>query len=306
MGNINLKERLTPRHLWAILLLLSSGILSMFVGGCGSKQSTITVRPGKSIQAAIDATPAGAEILLPAGEWQENLTITKSLILRGEGADKTRIRAYQADAAVIGVDGRGEKGVEVVLAGLTLTGTVKSPGALFLVGDNAHVTVTQCTLSENAAGILLLGSSQATIALSTFSKNDFDGIVLGESSQAAITGCTVSENNRYGIYLVQSSQATITGCTISGNTDCGIVLMHSSQATIEDNTILNHNGYGIALMDSPCFFNTDFAFTGRVTGVGNKIPGPGKPDENKVSAVCPDGLAFLVTEEGGELDQRPQ
>ena len=46
---------------------------------------TITVQPGESIQAAIDAAPEGALICLASGEWQENLTISKSLTIRSQG-----------------------------------------------------------------------------------------------------------------------------------------------------------------------------------------------------------------------------
>jgi len=78
----------------------------------------------------------------------------------------------------------------------------------------------------------------------------------------------------------------------------------SAQVTISDNRILSNGGNGVALYERPCY-DTDSAFAGCVSGGGNTIPGLGEPDGNRLGAVCPDELRFLVSEEGGELDRRP-
>ena len=47
------------------------------------------VRPGESIQAAIDAAAAGATVRVAAGEFRENLTITTDgITLRGAGSGR--------------------------------------------------------------------------------------------------------------------------------------------------------------------------------------------------------------------------
>ena len=84
--------------LWAVLLLV------LMIGGAAVAEQTpsctITVQPGESIQAAIDAAPEGAVICLPAGEWQAELRISKSLTLRGAGAERTTIRGKSLDGPV--------------------------------------------------------------------------------------------------------------------------------------------------------------------------------------------------------------
>jgi hypothetical protein len=53
----------------AVVLLVAVGI-----GSLAQQPYAITVQPGESIQAAINAAPAGAVITLASGEWQEALT----------------------------------------------------------------------------------------------------------------------------------------------------------------------------------------------------------------------------------------
>ena len=213
------------------------------------------------------------------------------------------IRAYQWDVPGIRVHSPGEKEVVVVLTGLTVTGGVgASPG--LLIAGIARVTIANCTISENGwrGGIELESSAQARIEGCTVSGNNF-GIWLRESSQATIEGCTVSANG-CGIWLVGSPQAMITDCAISENERDGIMLDQSAQATMKNNEIFGNGGCGISLAERPCV-DTEHAFTGRVTGCGNTIPGPDEPDGNKSGAVCPDAVAFLMAREGGELDRRP-
>ncbi len=183
--------------------------------------------------------------------------------------------------------------------------------------NSSQATTTNNTISDNHHGISMWASSEATIEDNTVSGNrygigmlDFSqgmiggniisdnrhGIWMQGFSQATIASNTISGSNEEGIFVWWSAQATIESNTINDNRD-GITIRDSSQATISGNVIRSNERYGVALYESPCF-DTRLVFTGYVTGEGNSGEG------NLWGDYCPENLAFLFTEEGGELDQR--
>ena len=346
------------------LMLLWTLILSVLMVGCvlawAEKPTacTITVEPGQSIQATIDAAPEGAVICLAKGKWEETIRIRKSLILRGEGAGYSVIHGTKEDQPVVWVSAPvGEKDVHVVIDKVTVTGTWgwKTDGIVvdgsaqatitystierngragIYIGNSAQATIENSTIAGNRwAGIWIWHSARATITNSTIHGNQHDGIYIWCSAQATITGSTVKRNEGDGIYILDSAQAIITDsiiegnewdgidiwgtaratiedCTIKGHDDgiwiwsrgqatitnstitgnvVGISLQNSAKATIEDNKITGNERYGVALTNEP--------FAGYVTGKGNTIPGPDKPDGNQEGAVYPDRLDFLIAKE---------
>ena len=74
-------------------LYLTAAILTIAllitVVGQADEACTIALKPGESIQAAIDAAPDSAVICLPAGTWKENIVNDKPVTLRGAGDPST-------------------------------------------------------------------------------------------------------------------------------------------------------------------------------------------------------------------------
>ncbi|HAZ27587.1 TPA: hypothetical protein DCY67_03070, partial [Candidatus Acetothermia bacterium] len=95
-----------------------AGLVAVAAIGEERPPCTVFVQPGEAIQAAIDEAPAGAVICLGEGTWQENITITKPLTLRGQGPEKTVITSIAA-GPVVRIE---EEGILVVLEGLKITG----------------------------------------------------------------------------------------------------------------------------------------------------------------------------------------
>jgi parallel beta-helix repeat protein len=92
-----------------------------------------------TIQAAIDAAPTSATVLVATGTYRENLIVYKhNLVLRGEGAEKTIIEPAKTDlpvvlmlsaAALRGFTIRGARGLRA--SGIQVTGTDN-----FIIADN--------------------------------------------------------------------------------------------------------------------------------------------------------------------------
>lgn len=79
-------------------------------------ECTVTVQPGESIQAAIDAAAEGLVICLTKGTWKENVKIEKSLTLRGdaERSEDVRIVGVKGGHPVIRIESEKEIKVSLV------------------------------------------------------------------------------------------------------------------------------------------------------------------------------------------------
>ncbi len=253
------------------------------VGLLAQELCTITVQPGESIQEAIDAASPGDVICLGPGEWEENLVIEKSLILRAAemGSEpQAVVRSARKDWPVIRIS--SAEPIEVTIQGLKITGAF---GACYQMAPEWIC----------ADGISVHGKAAAVIDTNTISHN-VHGVFAWDASQVTI-GNNLISGNEYGIAMVDASQVNIENNTISDNEWNGIGIEGSSQATITGNVIRGHDGYGVVLWERPCM-DTDRVFAGYVTGSDNEGEG------NTEGDYCPDNLAFLFTEEGGELDRR--
>ncbi|MCI2426788.1 hypothetical protein LM597_05210 [Candidatus Acetothermia bacterium] len=91
-----------------VTLTVLAALLAITIIGIGEQRPTYTifVQPEESIQEAIDRAPEGAVIYLGEGTWQENIKITKPLTLRGQGPEKTVIKAVEA-GPLVEIEGEG-------------------------------------------------------------------------------------------------------------------------------------------------------------------------------------------------------
>jgi len=235
------------------LVLLWTLILSVLMVGCvlawAEKPTacTITVEPGQSIQATIDAAPEGAVICLAKGKWEETIRIRKSLTLRGEGAGRSVIHGTKEDQSVVSISALvGEKDVHVVIDKVTVTGTWGWKTDGIVIDGSAQATITDSTIEANGrAGIYMGNSAQATIENSTIAGNRWAGIWIWHSARATITDSTIEGNQHDGIYIWCSAQATITGSTVKSNEGDGIYILDSAQAIITDSIIEENEWDGI-------------------------------------------------------------
>lgn len=179
-----------------------------------------------TIQDAINAkeTANGQTILADSGEYNETITINKSITLIGENRNKTIINAERSavnpNDVMINVTASN-----VTIANFNLTG--------FYLEKIKATSCSNVTIRDNT--IFSMGVC----------------VGLDNSSDCVITGNTAFGTGLEGNYLIEltnCSRCFIDNNTISGSTYYGIVLFSSSNNLIYDN-VISQNQYGL------CFSN---------------------------------------------------
>ncbi len=177
------------------------------------------------VQAAIDQAPAGARIVLPAGQYAGPIRIDKPLILEGEGSATAYIRG----------DGNG---------------TVIAVHA-------SHVTLRNITIAQSGkqkyrfdSGITVHGGSDIVIEGCRF-RHVLYGIILDETDHAILRGNhltaypeTIVDNRGDLIRLWGVHHVTIAGNRLDHGRDVAII--RSRHVVIRDNTMV-HGRYGVLI-----------------------------------------------------------
>jgi hypothetical protein len=251
------------------------------VGGC----SGVVVPAGSSIQAAIDARPAGTTLCLEAGHYGASTTIKpkNGMSLVGAGKDATFITTSSAPTVI---DLRGRE--NILLQGFDVSGAVGSlackPGCGRGIRAGINTIIDDVRAHHNAlVGIggtgpnLLVRNTE----LNNNGRSEFIGCCAGgvktgkgfriENSYVhdnvgigiwcdvgcrygsfEVYGNTVEGNTVGGIrYEVSASPAVISGNTVRGNNTMakgghgGIEINSSQNATVIDNVVGGNQRAGI-------------------------------------------------------------
>ena len=154
---------------------------------------------GSSLQAQIDATPAGGTVFVGPGTYAGPLVINKELALIGTSEAGVQINATAAPTYGIYVT------ANATLKNFTLTGPTNASGyGLKISGDALTATVENVTVKNSKR--------------SNFDFNGLNGLTLTNvTAQGAVGGA--------GIALTDVSNATLTDVETSGNAWGGVALM---------------------------------------------------------------------------------
>ena len=216
-----------------------------------------------------------------------------------------------------------------------------------LMIDSAVAHLDRVTISDNigagvcitpvelAFGGMLLSYASAAFSDCALSGNGLDGIYAWTRSGIEMDRCTLSENAGCGLNIEARGQHRLSESVIEGNE--GIGLSISSATVVADSVDINANTIGIMLTEdarvllTDCSvvrnvlgiltyckqcadefkipYNSDYRFTGFLSGSGNAIPGLGEPNGNPFGSVCPDDgsidIDALVSEISDEEDEGP-
>ncbi len=270
-------------------------------------RAEITVQPGESIQAAIDAAPPGAVITLAEGEWEETLWIDKSLTLQGQGPDKTVLRGPAEEQIMVWISPT-DPDREVVLENLGVSGGeigVLAAGASRVILRNCRFTdslwdgvwvlseaiVEGCEFVGNGVGLSVAGPAQATVSQSrlvgnrlagveaqgdarvaientVFAKAGWAGVSVRGNAKAVVQNCRFEEG--IGVHVDHSARATIAQTVFSRNT-YGIVAADTAQVDVVGCTIADGTAWGIRADNSSQVTVTDSTISGNQVGIGVRV-----------------------------------
>jgi nitrous oxidase accessory protein NosD len=233
--------------------------VAMLVAAPASARALV-VRPGASIQAAVDAARSGDTVVVLPGTYQEAVCITTDGIdLRGTGsvivppaqAPQTSCSSGPAGQLTgIALSGQvNDQTGEVIdpLSGVTVSGFRIEGFAAFGIGVSGgeDVDIIDNTAVDNQRiGITALRSTGVTMKDNRTTGSAEAGLFLGDSpyANASIVGNAAWDSGRFGIFVIDSSRGSVLGNRSFGN--CGGIFVHSTSAdtpagqwTVKDNRV---------------------------------------------------------------------
>ncbi len=204
-----------------------------------SAASAIVVRPGGSIQDALNRAPSGGTVIVERGTYKGNLLIEKSVRLIGHGA-----------VIVPDTSTPPTPNLCPPITGICAVGTVTVQGVVTKAINNVSISgFTVRGFSDD--GILALGVNGFTAVNNTLINNGGYGIFANQSSRIQYLWNVARNNHEPGFYIGDSpaANATVVGNQSIGNLGEGILFRDATGGRITGNLITG-NCAGIFVLDT--------------------------------------------------------
>jgi nitrous oxidase accessory protein NosD len=234
--------------------------------------SVVVGEGAPTVGAALEAAPANTTVVVPAGTYEEDLTVTKPVTIAGEGAqisgdgNGSVITVRAPDVAITGVaiDGSGNRTRDPEAARESRDPDDETWDTNIQLGyghgdagiraiDAPGLFVDDATIAANASGLLLREGSHAVVRdLRVDGAADWrDGFmgITGMQSRVTVTDSAFS-GGRDGIYLHRADGSVVRSSSFADNR-YGVHLMYTGDALIADNAFRNELFGGITVMTRP-------------------------------------------------------
>jgi parallel beta-helix repeat protein len=232
-------------------------------------ENTSYLRPGQSIQAAINEASDGATVYVGPGTYRETLSINKPITLIGigspvidAGGKGNPISIAGSYATVRGFVVQGSRierntpdlryaGIWIYSHHNTVSDNVvqnNHDGIALVLGAEGNI-LRNNTVRNNAESGIYCTSPRNTIVANNATNNTY-GIRVDLTNDNLITGNLVSRNRAQGIYLQLSFENTVQENSIHDNAKEGVFISSGRKNTILRNSIVNNTGDGISILKS--------------------------------------------------------
>ncbi|MGH9277315.1 MAG: right-handed parallel beta-helix repeat-containing protein [Acidimicrobiales bacterium] len=248
-------------------ILFSTGVLALPLAASPAGGALLSVSPGQSIQAAIDAAPPGSTIHVSPGVYNENLLVTKDgITLQGAGPGSTLLRLPASPRATPcdPQEGLGRA------SGICIVGDVNfSTGEVTRRVPQARVTGFDIQ-NFSSYGILIIAAEGVTVDGNVSSNNSAYGVFAIDSSGIQFLSNTTNGNVQAGLYIGSSpeARAVVSGNTANGNLGEGILIGISNGGSVTNNNF-SGNCVGIRLVGGPGV-GVNWALSGNVLNGNNR------------------------------------
>jgi hypothetical protein len=191
---------------------------------------THVVRPGQSIQAAVDAASPGDTVIVRAGEYYESVTIHKDgLTLRSQGRVVLEPASYGSSECYI-------PGHDV---GICVVPADFNPSSGAYTKRVRNVTVTGFTIEGfSGDGIFGFGTENLRVSQVVAVDNTAYGLASFDGIGTTFTGNAVSGSHDAGIYVGDSLNANaVVSHNRAWNNAFAILVRHSRKVIVSDNHV---------------------------------------------------------------------
>jgi len=237
-------------------LLLGFAVLVIAILlGCSARRenSSLSPRPGESLEEAIAWAPEGAVIVLSSGRYPANLRLEKSVTIRGAGPEATVIQAVSPGPPVVWVLGKAK----VRLENLRIEGgrggfaSLEFSSAGILVQDEAQLELQTVRIAQNmASGIFARDQTQFSLRDVEILENSRYGLEIYGQAKVHAERTRIRGNKMGGIWAAGESYVALEGSTVEGNLGPGLWIRESAQARLWETQVRENQGPGLSLRDS--------------------------------------------------------
>jgi nitrous oxidase accessory protein NosD len=241
------------KRLLATPLVTLGAVTAVVLAGAPAayaSSSTIVVKPGQSIQAAVDKAHPGDTIKLKKGTYSGGVLVQKNwLTIRGDGPKTVLVpggtdhcaAAQSAGSGICVVGSPGFPVTGVSITSLTVHGFT-SFGVIGFLTD--RLSVTEVTAAMNGDyGITEFASTRGWFTDNWVLNNANDaGLYVGDIADAK--GTVVADNhasgNALGVLVRHAHNVKVTGNWLTGNCT-GVALVDDGQSGGQGNTWVSNN-----------------------------------------------------------------
>lgn len=205
----------------------------------------VLVRPGESIQAAINNASSGDEIIIGSGNYTENIMVTKDdLVIRSETGNPEDTRIGASNSSVIYL-----RANNVTISGFKIKALDYSDVTGIHMTTCSDCNISNNDLSENYLGLSLSSSKNNIISNNSMNLNENYGIHIIRSENNIFFNNTAN-SNAYGVVIESnSSDNNLTGNLANSNRGYGFYIISSGNNTFYNNTAVE-NSLGMYLVSS--------------------------------------------------------